>query len=84
MTIKTQIRIHKSGTFLDPQIWNIFGTTNPRFYQKHKSRILPYFVIQNSIGFYNLECEKTLMETKFHKKNGCVDPKEKKFTYLCQ
>jgi len=24
------------------------------------------------------------METKIHKRNGCADPKAKKFTYLCQ
>jgi len=84
MTIKTQIRIHKFGTFSDPQTWNIPRTTNLGFYRKHKSGILPYFVFQNSIGFYNLECEKALTETKIHKKNGCADLKAKKFTYLCQ
>jgi len=83
MTIKTQIRIHKFRTFPNPQIWNLPGTTNPRFYQKQKFEILPYFVIRNSIGFYNLEWKKTLTETKIHKKNGCADPKANKFTYLC-
>jgi len=24
------------------------------------------------------------METNIHKKNGCADPKAKKFIYLCQ
>jgi len=80
MTIKTQIRIHKFGSFPDSQIRNLPGSTNPRFYRKQKFEILPYFVIQNSIGFYNLEWKKTLTETKIYKKN----PKVKKFTYLCQ
>jgi len=84
MTIKTQIYIHKFGSFLDPQIWNLPGSTNSGFYRKKKFEILPYCVIQNSIGFYNLELKKTLTETKIHKKNGCADLKAKKFTYLYQ
>jgi len=88
MTIKTQIRIHKFGSFPDPQIQNLPGSTILESSWNHKSGILPeakiqdftYFVIQNSIGFYNLEWKKTLTETKIHKKNGCADPKAKKFT----
>ena len=72
MTIKTQIYIHKFGSFLDPQIWNLPGSTNSGFYRKKKFEILPYCVIQNSIGFYNLKWKKTLTETKIHKKKTDV------------
>jgi len=55
-----------------------YGLLDPDFYQKHKFGILPYFVMRNSTGFYNLECGKALTKTKIHTKNGCLDLKTKK------
>ena len=76
MTIKTQIRIHKFGSFLDPQIRNLLESTNlksswntnPGFYWKQNSRfysILLFEILSDSIIWNG---RKHLQKQKFIKK----------------